>query len=268
MTHGKPLLLTGAAGDLAMWLRPRLREHYRLVRCSDIRDVGPAAPGEEIVLGDLADASAVDRMVRGVDTIVHFGAIVDETSFEPILRNNILGTYNVFEAARRHGVSRIVFASSNHATGFYPVGETIDAKFPPRPDSLYGVSKAFGEDLASLYVNKYGMEIACLRIGSVLAKPIEPRHLSTWLSYEDLLRLVLACLTAPRLGLTIVFGVSNNERRWWDNRQAGHIGYKPQDNAERYASDILSNSAKDDPEDPAIKYQGGNYAAQGFLQRS
>jgi uronate dehydrogenase len=268
MNRMTPLLLTGAAGELGRWLRPRLRERYHVLRCSDIRDAGPAAPGEEVIVGDLADASAVERMVRGVDTIVHFGATTVEAPFDQILRANILGTYNVFEAARRHGVKRIVFASSNHATGFYCCSEIIDAALPARPDSLYGVSKAFGEDLASLFVDKYGLEIACLRLGSVVPKPVEPRHLSTWLSYEDLLRLVMACLTAPRLGFTIVYGASNNDRRWWDNRWAEHIRYEPQDNAERYAEDILAAAGQRDPEDPAVKYQGGSSAAEGFSHRS
>ena len=267
MTGTKPLLLTGAAGELGRWLRPRLGECCSTMRCFDLRDCGPAAPGEEILIGDLADAEAVDRAVQGAMAILHFGGITEEAPFEESLSANIIGTFNIFEAARRHGVQRIVYASSNHATGFYRSGEKLDASMPTRPDSLYGVSKAFGEDLAKLYVDKYRLEAACLRIGSACAEPRERRHLSTWLSLEDLLRLVLACLKAPRLGFAVVYGVSNNDRSWWDNSGARRLGYAPRDNAERYAERILARGDPRDPEDPAVKYQGGSFAADRLPER-
>jgi len=260
MDTTKPLLLTGAAGTLARWLRPRLKEAHPRLRCFDRRNSAPAAPGEEVVIGDLAEAAAVRRAVHGAGAILHFGGITEEAPFNSLLESNILGTYNLFEAARQEGVRRIVFASSNHVTGFYRSDETVDAAMRARPDSLYGVSKAFGEDLASLYVDKFGLEIACLRIGSAVPKPTEPRHLSTWISYEDLLRLVMACLEAPRLGFAVVYGVSNNDRRWWDNGLVSQLTYLPEDNAERYADQILAQGDDRDPNDPAVKYQGGSLA--------
>ena len=171
----KPLLLTGAAGWLGRHLRPHLAKRKGGLRSSDILEFGPALPGEEIVLADLGDAAAVDRMVDGVSGIVHFGGIRIEDSFDAILRANIVGTYNVIDAARRKGVKRVVYASSVHAIGYYPSSQTIDSTVVHRPDGYYGVSKAFAEDLARLYVDKAGMDIACLRIGTVLQEPLALR---------------------------------------------------------------------------------------------
>lgn len=267
MTDHRPLLFTGAAGILARWLRPRLLKTHGRLRCTDVNDPGPAAAGEELVVADLADAGAVDRLVQGAGRIIHFGGISYETSFDRILSSNILGTYNLFEAARRHGAGPIVYASSNHAIGFYTRDDRLDANVLPRPDSLYGVSKAFGEDLASFFADKYGLEIACLRIGTAKPEPSDPRHLSTWQSYEDLLRMIEACFAAPRLGCTILYGVSNNDRSWWSNKAASHVDYRPQDNAERFAPAMLANGDTRDPEAPEVKYQGGPFVSDGYVQR-
>ena len=267
MTDTRPLLLTGAAGILGRWLRPRLIEKYGALRSSDVVDPAPALPGEEIVVAELADAGAVDRLVQGAGRIIHFGGISFETSFERILKANIAGTYNVFEAARRHGAGPIVYASSNHAIGFYTRDDQLDVHVPQRPDSLYGVSKAFGEDLASFFADKYGMDFACLRIGTARPDPIDPRHLSTWQSYEDLLRLIDACFAAPKLGCTILYGVSDNDRSWWSNAGAPHVPYRPQDNAEAFAAKLLPEGDTRDFTTPAVKYQGGPFAAEDYLPR-
>jgi uronate dehydrogenase len=267
MTDTRPLLLTGAAGMLGRWLRPRLIEIYGVLRSSDIADPAPALPGEETVVTDLADAAAVDQLVKGAGRIVHFGAISVEASFDRILKSNIAGTYNVFDAARRHGAGPIVYASSNHAIGFYTRADRLDAHAPQRPDSLYGVSKAFGENLASFFADKYGMDIACLRIGTARPDPVEPRHLSTWQSYEDLLRMIEACFAAGKLGCTILYGVSANDRSWWSNEAAPHIPYLPRDNAEVFAAKLLPGGDKRDPESPAVKYQGGPFAAEDYAPR-
>jgi uronate dehydrogenase len=267
MTDSRPLLLTGAAGILGRWLRPRLIELYGKLRSSDINDPAPAMPGEDLAIADLADADAVDRLVKGAGRIIHFGGISYETDWDKILAANIIGTYNVFEAARRHGAGPIVYASSNHAIGFYTREDRLDANVRTRPDSLYGVSKAFGEDLASLYADKYGLEIACLRIGTAKPEPSDPRHLATWQSYEDLLRMIRACFAARRLGCTILYGVSDNDRRWWSNDAADNVVYDPQDNAERFAEALIPDGDQRDPEAPEVKFQGGPFVAEGYKRR-
>lgn len=260
------MLLTGAAGRLGRWLRPRLVAKYGKLRITDIVDPGPVAVDEEFTIADLADAALVDPLVAGAGPIIHLGAVTTEVDFPTIVAGNILGTYNLFEAVRRHNAGPIVFASSNHATGFYERGQRLDSNTPPRPDSLYGVSKACGEALASFYADKYGMEIACIRIGSALAEPEEPRHLATWFSLEDLLRMIEACLAAPALGCTILYGVSDNRRAWWSNEAAAHVPYAPQDNAEDYRDRIASVYQRD-PEAPEVRFQGGSFAANDYQNR-
>ncbi len=257
------LLLTGAAGGLGKELRGRLMANCNVLRLSDVRAFGAAAEGEEIVLADLADAAAVNAMVAGVDAVVHLGGVSVEAPFAPILQANIVGMFNLYEAARRHGVKRIVFASSNHVTGFYSQGETIDADAPARPDGLYGLSKAFGEDLARLYFDRWGIETACVRIGSSFAEPKDRRMLATWLSYADLHRLITACLITPVLGHTIVFGMSNNAVTWWDNRRARHIGYVPQDSSDVFREAVFARTPQPDLSDPAARCQGGAFVRAG-----
>ncbi len=257
------LLLTGAAGGLGRVLRERLKENCDILRLSDIAPLGSAAAGEELVAADLADAAAVEAMVEDVDAIVHLGGYSVEGPFQPILQANIIGAFNLYEAARKHGVKRVVFASSNHVTGFYRQGETIDADHPPRPDGIYGLSKAFGEDLSRLYFDRYGIETACLRIGSSYPEPKDRRMLATWLSYGDLHRLVTACLTTPVLGHTIIFGMSDNPVTWWDNRRARHVGYVPQDSSEPFRQAIYERTPAPDLSDPVAQHQGGAFVRAG-----
>ena len=176
-----------------------------------------------------------------------------------ILDHNIKTTYNVYEAARRQGVRRVVFASSNHAIGMYPRSQKIGPDVPVRPDTYYGVSKAFGEALGRLYSEKWGLEVACIRIGTVNAedKPLTARHLSTWLSHRDAVGLIRACLDAP-LNFQIVYGVSKTSRAWWDMRPAEALGYSPQDNADDYADEVGP-----DPSEP-LGRQGGQFVAPDF----
>ncbi len=260
--HFDTLLLTGAAGNLGTVLRPRLAELATVLRLSDIRDCGAPGAGEEIVGCDLADAGAVDALVAGVDAIVHLGGVATESTFQKIVRTNIEGTFNVYEAARRHRTRRIVFASSNHAIGFYRQSEVIDAAAPLRPDSNYGLSKAFGENLARFYFDRYGIESVCLRIGSSFPEPVDRRMLTTWLSYEDLFELVRTSLVTPSVGFTVVFGASANRDSWWDNRLAGHLGYAPKDNTERFRARIEAEQPLD-PDAPGAVYHGGAFTAMG-----
>jgi len=250
-------------------LRDTLRGVYPVLRLSDRVPLAPARPkaqGVEEVLDpvDIADMSAVEKMVAGVDGIIHLGGVSGENSWENILHGNIIGLYNVFEAARRAGVKRIVMATSNHAVGFYPRAQTIDHRVVPRPDSRYGVSKAFSEALASLYADKHGMGFLCTRIGNFGEKPIDSRRLSIWISPRDYTQLVRIGLEHPEIHFEIVYGVSGNKRSWYDNSNAYLLGYKPQDDSEPYAAEILAREANQ-PKDPiAERYQGGTFCAEEF----
>jgi uronate dehydrogenase len=266
-THHR-LLLTGAAGGLGKALRDRLKANCDVLRLSDKSDLGAAGEGEEIVLADLADGVAVDAAVAGCDAIVHLGGISVEAPFEPIMQANILGVYNLYEAARRHGVKRVVFASSNHVVGFYKQGETLTADHAPRPDSFYGVSKAFGEDFSRFYFDRYGIETACVRIGSSFPEPKDRRMLATWLSYGDLHRLIGACLSTPVLGHTIVFGMSDNAVTWWDNSRAKHVGYQPQDSSDVFREAVFARTTTPDPTDPVALYQGGGFVKADPFQKA
>ena len=257
------VLLTGAAGGLGRQLRPRLQKRTTLLRVSDVAAMDPAGQGEEVVQCDLADAAAVDALVQGMDTVVHLGGVSTEHPFETILPANIVGVYNVYEAVRKHKVRRVVFASSNHVTGFYRQDEVIDANAPVRPDGYYGISKAFGESLSRFYFDRYGIETVCLRIGSSFPEPKDRRMLATWLSYDDLERLVLASLTTPVVGHSIVYGMSDNARTWWDNTPARHLGFRPQDSSEPYRAAREAAQPTLDRQDPAVIYQGGAFVRMG-----
>lgn len=256
------LLLTGAAGGLGKVLRPRLKAYCDVLRLSDIADLGTAAPGEELMQVALQDKAAVDALLQGVDAVVHLGGISTEFSFEEILPANIQGVYNVYEAARRHGVRRVIFASSNHTIGFYRQDERIDAHAPRRPDSYYGLSKCYGEDVASFYFDRYGIETVSIRIGSSFPQPQNPRMLCTWLSYDDLVQLIERGLSTPGVGHTIVYGASDNRTVWWDNRHAAHLGYVPKDSSETFRAAVEAQPAPA-ADDPSMVYQGGAFAVAG-----
>jgi uronate dehydrogenase len=256
------LLLTGAAGGLGRVLRPRLKPWCRTLRVSDIADLGEAEAGEELQRVDLADKAAVLSLLQGVDAVVHLGGVSTEHAFETILPANIVGCYHVYEGARIAGTRRVVFASSNHVTGFYKQSETITPQMPVRPDSYYGLSKAFGENLAQLYFDRYGIETVSLRIGSSFPAPRGRRGLSSYLSYDDLERLVVAALTAPVVGHSIIYGMSANRSVWWDNRSASHLGYAPQDSSEPWRDGFEAAQPLLDRSDPEV-YQGGPFVKMG-----
>jgi uronate dehydrogenase len=257
------LLLTGAAGGLGRELRRRLKPHCAVLRLSDIADLGAAAPGEELMPAPLENADAVLALLAGVDAVVHLGGISVEGPFAPILQANIVGTYNLYEAARKHRVKRVIFASSNHVTGFYRQDEVIDATMPVRPDGHYGLSKAFGENCAQFYFDRYGIETVSLRIGSSFPEPADRRMLSTWMSYEDLEHLVLASLTAPVVGHSVIYGISDNASSWYDNTPAKHIGYRPQDSSEPFRAGLMARQPTINPTDPVARYQGGGFVTKG-----
>src|SRR5208282_1251767 len=223
--------------------------------------------GEEIDRTEISDMAAVERMVEGVDGIIHLGGNSGENTWDVILQSNIIGVYNVFEAARRAGVQRVVMATSNHAVGFYPRTQTIDHRVLPRPDSRYGLSKAFSEALASLYSDKHGIGFLCVRIGNFGTRPIDKRRLSIWISPRDLTQLVRIGLEHPDVRYEIVYGVSNNQRSWYDNSNAYRLGYKPEDNSEPYAEAVLAAELSN-PDPIAERYQGGTLPAAEYTAKT
>lgn len=260
------ILITGAAGGLGKILRASLAGHAPVLRLSDVADLGEAGPGEELAPCDLADADAVMKLVEGCDYIVHLGGKSIEGPFEEILQSNIRGTYNIFEAARKHGKPRILFASSNHAIGFHEREEKLDGNSLLRPDSLYGLSKCFGESLASYYYDKFGIENVCVRIGSCFPEPKDRRMMATWLSPADFVQLIKRVAEAPRIGHTIVYGASNNREQWWDNSHAAFLGWVPQDSSEKFREKIEAEHPRGKADDPAVRYQGGAFAAAGHFE--
>jgi len=256
----KKLVLTGAAGRLGSHLREPLTALCdRLVSTDIAEEIGDLYPGETYRRADLADYDAVAGVLEGAEMVVHFGAIGDEAPFETLLGPNIVGAYNVWEAAYRHGLRRVVYASSIHAVGMHPKTQAIGTDAPHRPDTFYGLAKCFAEDLASLYWDRRGVESVCMRILSC-AQVNNPRSLGSWLSYGDLIRLVTRAIDTPVTGCTAIYGVSANDRAPVDNSGAAFLGYRPQDNAEQFAGQVLAEAPQADPTDPAQLFHGGPFA--------
>ena len=262
----KKILLTGAAGGIGTRIRPQICALFPHVRSSDIVDMTEAHGNEDIHLCDLADADAVHHMVAGCDGIIHLGAIGREDTFAKILNSNIIGLYNVYESARKHGVKRILFASSNHAIGFHSVDDTIDANAPYRPDSMYGVSKGYGELMGRYYYDKYGIETVAVRIGSCFDQALDNRMLKTWLSHDDFVSLIDCVFKAPKVGYCVVYGVSDNEGIWWDNTMADFLGWQPKDNTAPFKDLEHIKNETIDPNDKKHTYHGGAFATAGHFE--
>ncbi|MDX2709847.1 NAD(P)-dependent oxidoreductase [Streptomyces sp. PA03-6a] len=260
MPAPRTVLLTGAAGGLGTLMRELLPAYGYRLRLLDMR---PVEGAPDAITADLADRAALREAVRGVDAIIHLAGISLEAPFEKILRANIEGTYHLYEAAREEGVPRIVFASSNHAVGFTPrpVGDDplIPVDTPRRPDTFYGLSKCFGEDLAQLYWDLHGLETVSIRIGSCFREPTSVRMLSVWMSPEDGARLVHAALTAEGVGHTVVHGSSANTRLWWDLSSARALGYEPRDDSEPFAAKLIAEQGELDPDNPDHAHLGGHF---------
>lgn len=255
----RKVMLTGAAGLIGQMLRKRWQGRYAMVLV-DRADMATARDTETVVRCDLTDAPAMQQAMQGVDAVVHLGGISTEAPWEAIRDSNIEGCYQTFEAARLAGVRRIVFASSNHAIGFYPRSTPLNGTEPVRPDTRYGVSKAFGEALASLYADKFGLTAVCLRIGTARSpdQPGELRHLSTWISHRDLAHLI-ECSIEADVHYEIVFGASRNHAGWWPDEATRRIGYTPQDSADAWAGRIEAHANDLDP--VAASLQGGIYCS-------
>lgn len=260
------ILLTGAAGNLGKELRPFLRDRCNKLRLSARGDIAVESEKEELAILDLADFDKVLEATRGVDAIVHMGGTSKENTFANVLQGNVIGLYNVFEAARQNKVKRVIWGSSVHAVGYHKRTDVLDTDCVTRPDSLYGVSKVFGEGLAQYYFDKFNLESVSIRIGSSFPQVTDWRMLSTWLSFDDLRHLVERCLIVPKVDHTIVFGCSNNDESFWDNKKVGYLGYKPKDNAEDQRSYLEANVPKPPHDDTAISYQGGSFVVAGHFE--
>jgi uronate dehydrogenase len=257
------ILMTGAAGGVGTFLRAGLADLGWQVRGFDL--VTPDEPGAtEWVAGDVGDAAALEAAMRDVDVVVHLAGIPVEDHFERILKSNIDGTYQVFDAAVRAGVPRVLAASSNHAVGYYERADFRDAPIGvdvrPKPDTYYGVSKVFVEAIGSFYADRHGLRVACVRIGSCFEQPHSRRMLDTWLSPADATRLFHTLATAPDLRYEIVYGISANKTAWWDLEPARRLGYEPQDDSDVFAEKIEAAADKaPDPDDPEYRYLGGRF---------
>lgn len=256
----KKLVLTGAAGRLGSYLREPLSKLCDELVSTDINDVGKLYEGETFIKADLASLDDMMGVIEGADMVVHMGAFVDEGPFEQLLGPNFVGSYNVWEAAHKHGVRRVIYGSSIHAVGMYPKNEFIDTEVPHRPDTFYGLAKCFTEDLGRMYWEKRGLESVHMRILSA-AQVNNPRALGSWLSYDDLIQLVTRCIDTPVTGFAIIYGVSNNDRAPVDNAKAAFLGYRPKDNAEQFAEQVLAEAEPLDPHDVGHMCHGGPFAS-------
>ena len=254
--------LTGAEGNVGRVLRAELLRRGVNLRSAGFKPLDPIVSGEDITHGDLRERAVVDRLLAGVDVLIHMAGTSVERPLPEIIENNLRALVEVYEGARRHKVRRIVFPSSNHTVGMYSVKEKLGLDCALRPDGFYGVSKVWGEAIARMYWDKHGIETICVRIGTCIEKPTEFRHLSTWFGYEDLLHFAKQCIEAPDIGFLIVWGVSHNTRSYWSNAGAERLGYVPRQNAEDHAAEILK---KKNPIDPvAQQYQGGSFTTMDF----
>lgn len=259
------VLITGAGGTIGRALRSQLQGAYEPLRLGDICPQQDAGPGEEVVALDIRDPDALERAMDGIDCVVHLAGLPGQAAWPDLLAANIAGCQNVFEAARRQGVQRVVYASSNHAVGFHRREQPLDGATLPRPDSLYGASKVFGEAVGRLYADKYGLSVACLRIGTFRTpdRPSEARQLRSWISHRDMAQLVRCCIDHPGFHFVMAYGVSRNTRGNWRNGHADFLGYAPQDDSERFASAILAQDVAEDP--IAARFHGGFACPIGFV---
>jgi uronate dehydrogenase len=226
------VLITGAAGAIGTALRDGLRADWRRLRLTDIRPIQNLANNEEAIVADVADRSAVEAMMQDVRGVVHLAGMLGNYDLEALFRVNARGLFDVLESARLAGVERIVFASSNHAFGCYPITESVSPALPPRPDSLYGVFKVLGETMLRNYYDRHGIRSVSLRIGTYRPLPIDQRSLATWLSPGDVAQLVDLALRHPDPGCMVVNGYSNNSRLKTHDPNWAVLGYRPRDNAE------------------------------------
>ncbi|MBS0519274.1 MAG: NAD(P)-dependent oxidoreductase [Proteobacteria bacterium] len=262
--RSRRIVFTGAAGGVGTMIRPLLSRLYPGLVLTDRVAPADLRADETFVPADLARADEVAAAVRGAHSIIHFGGHSVEGPWDAILQANIVGCCNLFEAARQAGVKRIVFASSNHAVGFYRRRKRIGTDVTVRPDSRYGVSKAFGEALGALYADKHGIAVTCLRIGNVGQRPLDVRRLSIWISPEDLVQLIRIGLEHPDVRYEILYGASDNAASWWDNSRAHKLGYRPTGRAEDHRAHAEAEQARIGPDPVGDLFQGGTFCSAEF----
>lgn len=238
--HTDTVLITGAAGAIGTALRNGLRSGWRHLRLTDVRPIANPAPNEECIVADVSDRAACERLTQGVKAVVYLTGVGSDYTLEDLFRVNVRGLFDVFESARLNGVERIVYASSNHAFGCYPITERVTPAMPPRPDSLYGAFKVFGETILQNYHDRHGIRSVSMRIGTYRTEPIDQRSLATWLSPGDVARLVDASLRHPDPGCLIVNGYSANTRIKTFDPNWAFLGYEPKDNAEDHKEMLRS----------------------------
>ena len=265
-------LVTGAAGSIGTVLCSGLVDRGHEVLGLD-RMVEPEGFTGTWFTADCTDPDAVAAVfdaaaiTGGLDGVVHLAGIPSESSLPDALTSHVVTTGVLLDAMLDHGVSRIVYASSNHAVGFTERSALVDQHVPVRPDTFYGVAKVGAEALLRLYVDRHGIDAVATRIGSFLAQPESRRNLSTWLSHDDAVRMVDACLTAPDPGFVVIYGISANTRAWWDLRPGRALGYDPQDDAERFAESIEASAETDDDRVEAA-HVGGPMVTDTFFRRA
>jgi len=259
----KKIALSGASGNIGRILRVELpRRGHALRSCGGREALAARHEGEDVMHGDLRRPEIVDRLLRDVDVLVHMAGTSVERPLPEIIQNNLVALHEVYEGARRHGVGRVIFASSNHAFGMHPVESRLHREATYRPDGFYGLSKMWGEGMARLYWDKHGIESVCLRIGSAEKAPANRRHLSTWLGPDDLIHLIERAIEAPDVGYAEVWGISNNRRAYWDVSEPNAIGYEPRQDAEDWAATVEHVAAHPDP--LSARFQGGAFVVDGY----
>ncbi len=255
------LLITGGAGRIGRKLRAELADRVALIRTFDRIPAPDLRPNEEGIVGELGDMAALQAAMEGIDGILHLAGVPNEQPFETMLQNNVIGTWNVYEAAFRQGVRRVVFGSSNHVVGFYKRGIRLDTTVPHRPDSRYGLTKCWGEDVGSLYADKYGVKSLHIRIGNAMGVPQSLRTMAIWISERDLAQLVMIGLTHPDIHNTIVYGVSDNSTGWYDNSVAHALGYRPMDKSEDHIAAATAGEALQPTDAVGRHFQGGMFCS-------
>ena len=255
------IVLTGAGGRLGSYLREPISKLCKNLVTTDIKEnIGSLYENEKFIQADLSNFDEINPIIENATMVCHFGAVVDELPFDKLLGPNYVGSYNIWESSRRHNVKRVIYSSSMHAVGMYPKTMTLKTDTPHRPDSFYGLAKCFTEDLAKMYFEKNKIEAVCLRIASC-APVNNARSLSSWLSYNDLIKLVIKAIDTPYTGYTVIYGISNNDRKNVDNSNASHIGYIPEDNAEIFAAEILQKDLTEELNDKGNQCHGGAFAS-------